>query len=96
MPESKSRKQADAKKKSARKDQERETRAASKRLAPGASWVAPTFVTLLLVGVLWMVVWYITSVTGIRVPLMTDLGNWNMGIGMGLMAASFAVATQWK
>lgn len=96
MPESKSRKQADTKKKSAREAKDREARGNSKRLAPGASWVAPTFVTLLLVGVLWMVVWYITSVTGIEVPLMTGLGNWNMAIGMGLMAASFAVATQWK
>lgn len=96
MPESKSRKQAATKRKSARNAMDREARANAKRLATGAAWVAPTFVTLLLLGVLWMVVWYITSVTGINVPLMTDLGNWNMAIGMGLMAASFAVATQWK
>lgn len=98
MPESKGRKQADIKKKSARKASVNEVRAEKRKtsLSDRRGWVAPTFVTLLILGVLWMVVWYITTSTGVTVPGMTALGNWNLLIGMGLMGASFGVATLWK
>lgn len=62
--------------------------------APGtAPWVIPTLVALLLLGVAWIVVFY---VAGYMIPFMAALGNWNLAIGMGLIAASFIVATQWK
>ncbi|WP_232547370.1 cell division protein CrgA [Propioniciclava soli] len=99
MPESKGREQAELKKKSARKASVNAVRAENRKkqtLSNRRGWVVPTFLTLLLVGVLWLVVYYVTTSTGITVPGMTALGNWNMLIGMGLMAASFAVATQWK
>jgi hypothetical protein len=35
-------------------------------------------------------------VAGQSIPLMSDLGNWNILIGMGLMAAAFGIATLWK
>ncbi|MBK8464039.1 MAG: cell division protein CrgA [Nigerium sp.] len=101
MPESKGRKEAEAKKKSARKAAVTEERAEKKRLqkaglADRRDWVVPTFVALMLFGVLWLVVWYLTSSTGVYVPGMSDLGNWNLLISMGCMAASFGVATLWK
>lgn len=100
MPESKPRKEAEAKKKAARKASTDSERSERKRLTPSLAdrrgWVAPTFVTMMLVGVLWLVVWYITASTGTAVPGMSDLGNWNLLIGMGLMGASFGVATLWK
>ncbi|MFV0452647.1 MAG: cell division protein CrgA [Propioniciclava sp.] len=98
MPESKGRKQAEAKKKSARKERTAKIRSENKRatLTNTRTWVVPTFVTSGLVGILWLVVWYITAATGIAVPFMTDLGNWNMLIGMGLIAGAFAISTLWK
>lgn len=66
------------------------------KLTTTRSWVVPTFLTLLLLGVAWLVVWYLTTSTGITVPVMSTLGNWNMLIAMVLMAGSFGVATQWK
>ncbi|MFT3876056.1 MAG: cell division protein CrgA [Propioniciclava sp.] len=101
MPESKGRKEAAEKKKSARKAAADQERAEQKRLrkaglADRRGWVVPTFVTLMLLGVLWLVVWYLTASTGVYVPGMSDLGNWNLLIAMGAMAASFAVATLWK
>lgn len=61
----------------------------------GASgqWVAPTMVTLLLVGLVWIVVYYIA---GSEIPVMSDLGGWNLVIGMGLITGGFLTATQWK
>lgn len=101
MPESKGRKEAAAKKKSARKAAVVEERAQKQRLgkaglADNRAWVVPTFVTLMLLGVLWLVVWYLTSSTGIVVPGMSDLGNWNLLVAMLLMGGSFGVATLWK
>jgi hypothetical protein len=41
-------------------------------------------------------VYYVTFATNITVPLLTDLGGWNVVIGMGGMAAAFGLATLWK
>lgn len=77
-------------------DKVKRAKKAPKKLATTQSWVVPTFLTLLLLGVSWLVVWYLTTSTGISVPVMSGLGNWNMLIAMVLMGGSFAVATQWK
>lgn len=64
---------------------------------PGSrQWVPPTFITVGLLGVLWLVVFYITASVGIEIPYMTSLGGWNIMIGMGLMASAFGIATLWK
>ncbi len=96
MPESKVRKVAAEKKKQAKFDAAQEKRADKQRhvAAPGSRrWVAPTFITVGLFGVLWLVVYYIASP---YIPFMLQLGNWNIGIGMGCMAAAFGLATLWK
>jgi uncharacterized membrane protein len=56
-------------------------------------WVAPLMVTLFLLGLLWIVVFYITQgdVWGLRA-----LGNWNLAVGFGFITAGFVVSTQWK
>lgn len=48
---------------------------------------------LFLLGVLWLIVYYIA---GNQIPGISNLGDWNILIGMGLMAAGFGVATLWK
>lgn len=97
MPESKLRPAAAAKKKVKRAEEIHERRVErSKSLvaSPAARrWVAPTFITVGLVGVAWLVVYYIG---GEKIPAMAHLGNWNILIGMGLMAMSFVIASFWK
>jgi hypothetical protein len=56
-------------------------------------WVAPTMITLLVLGLVWIVVYYLA---GSDIPLMQDLGGWNLVIGMGLITAGFITATRWK
>jgi hypothetical protein len=34
-------------------------------------------------------------VAGQDIPVMKDLNNWNLLIGMGLIASGFVVSTQW-
>lgn len=93
MPESKVR--PEAKKKAQAKNRTKvEERRAEKKAAPvDRSWVPKVFVPLFLLGVLWLIVYYIA---GNQIPGMKDLGDWNVLIGMCLMAAAFGVATLWK
>ena len=95
-PESRTRKQAADKKKQASAEARVEARKDRQRhvAAPGSRrWVPPAFITVGLLGVLWLVVYYIA---GHLIPFMSDLGGWNVLIGMGCMAAAFAIATLWK
>jgi len=55
-------------------------------------WVAPLMLTCWLIGLAWLVVFYIA---GDKIPFMDDLGNFNLLIGMGLIAIGFVVSTQW-
>lgn len=90
VPESRGRKVAEEKKKLKAKQEARPKRVAK----PGSRrWVPPTFITVGMLGVAWLVVYY---VAGRDIPLMSDLGNWNILIGMGGMAAAFGIATLWK
>ena len=89
-PESRGRKAAEDKKR-AKAQQEAKPK---KVVKPGSRrWVPPTFITVGLLGVAWLVVYYIA---GSDIPFMSDLGNWNILIGMGGMAAAFGIATLWK
>jgi hypothetical protein len=101
VPESKTRKVAEEKKKLKRAQNLVEDRQVKQRrtIMPGQrAWVPPLFITVGLLGVAWLVVYYITSSAGstIQVPLMYDLHNWNILIAMGLIAAAFSLATLWK
>ena len=62
--------------------------------APGVnpSWFVPVMVGLLVVGILWVVVYYITQG---RFPI-EAIGQWNVAIGMGLLMSGFVLATRWQ
>ncbi len=90
MPESKIRKSAAAKKKQRSAAEAK----ASQVKAPGSRrWVPATFITVGLLGVAWLVTYYIA---GPDIPFMAALGNWNILIGMGGMAAAFGISTLWR
>jgi hypothetical protein len=57
-------------------------------------WVAPTMCTLLLLGLLYIVVFYLAGNT---LPVMKDIPDIvNVLIGFGFILAGFAVATRWR
>jgi hypothetical protein len=90
VPESRTRKTAVEKQKL---KAQRESK--PKKIKPPASrrWVPPTFIAVGLLGVAWLITYYIA---GTQIPLMDTLGNWNILIGMGGMAAAFVIATLWR
>lgn len=58
------------------------------------AWLVPTMVGMFLVGLLWIVVFYLA---GSQVPVMRDLSNLvNVGIGFALIGIGFGLATKWR
>ena len=94
MPESRVRKEAKKKKLAKQHHDDAKQRQQTARLASGGrDWVPWVFVPVGLLGVLWMVVW---NLAGRMIPFMQSLGNWNLGISIGLILASLALMTLWK
>ena len=55
-------------------------------------WLVPVMVGCFVLGLLWVVVYYVTQTD---YPI-GAIGLWNMGIGFGLIIVGFALATRWK
>ncbi|MDO5728426.1 MAG: cell division protein CrgA [Actinomycetaceae bacterium] len=55
-------------------------------------WWAPTFVTFLLLGLVWLVVYYMS---GGLYPI-PRVGNWNLAVGLGLMMVGFIMTLRWR
>lgn len=60
--------------------------------APNPVWWAPVMVTLMILGLLWLVVYYLT---GYSYPVQA-WGNWNLAAGFGLLLAGFLMTTNWR
>jgi len=58
----------------------------------GGRWVAPLMLAMFLIGLAWIVVFYVTEGS---LPV-HSIGNWNIVVGFGFIAAGFVVSTQWK
>lgn len=61
-------------------------------LPSNPSWFVPVMCGLMILGVLWVATFYITSG---RWPV-GPWGYWNLGAGMGLIMAGFVMATRWR
>lgn len=55
-------------------------------------WLAPAMVAGFLIGLIWIVVFYITST---RYPI-PSIGAWNMVVGFGFISVGFALSTRWR
>jgi len=55
-------------------------------------WWAPTMVTLMILGLVWVVVTYLLQSSG-PIP---DIGNWNLLIGFGIMMIGFVMTMRWR
>lgn len=82
MPESRARKKADY--------TPPPTRPAGPQTSPG--WYAPVMVALLVLGLLYVVVFYVTDG---KYPI-DPLGPWNVVVGFAVMMVGFVMATRWR
>jgi hypothetical protein len=69
---------------------------APKKKGPSPRWLAPLMLVLFGLGVLWLVVFYITQGSMGGLPVAEDLDNGNLLVGFGFIIAGFALATQWR
>jgi hypothetical protein len=71
-----------------------QSRAARARAAePSPQWFAPLMVALLVLGLVWIVVYY---VAGDKLGFMVDIGPWNFAIGFGAMVAGLVMSMRWR
>jgi hypothetical protein len=59
---------------------------------PNPRWWVPVMLGLMVLGLLWIVVFYISQ-TSYPIP---KIGNWNLAIGFGLLLAGFGMTTRWR
>lgn len=81
MPESKSRK----------KQVESRTRATAEP-KPNPVWYKPVMFGLMVLGLLWILVYYISEA---RFPI-PEISSWNILIGFGIAIAGFLMTTRWR
>lgn len=94
MPKSKVRKKTDAPLRAASSST---STASGRRLGPSPTWYPILMGVVLLLGLAYLVVYYLTSSgTDPRVPLMGDLGAWNFAIGFGVMLLGLIMAVRWR
>lgn len=55
-------------------------------------WWAPTFVTLLIIGLVWLMVYYISEG---RYPI-PQISFWNLVIGLAIMMVGFIMTLRWR
>jgi zinc transporter ZupT len=55
-------------------------------------WLAPLMVTAFLIGLAWIVTFYVSN-TDYPIP---NIHAWNMVVGFGFIAAGFTLATKWR
>lgn len=58
----------------------------------GRRWVAPVMVACWVIGLAWIVVFYLVP----DLKYMREIGNWNLAVGMVLIALGFAFSTKWE
>jgi hypothetical protein len=71
-----------------------QSRTAQARAAqPSPRWYAPLMVTLMVLGLLWIVVFYVAND---KIPFMQTLNGWNFAIGFGAMVAGLVMSMRWR
>ncbi|MDR2453800.1 MAG: cell division protein CrgA [Bifidobacteriaceae bacterium] len=59
---------------------------------PSPAWWAPVMVSVMLLGLVWVVVYYLSSGAWPIGPA----GAWNLAIGFGLMLGGFGMTAGWR
>lgn len=70
---------------------------AARGLTPSPTWYPVVMASVLLLGLAYMVVYYLTSSgQSPHVPIMASLGAWNFAIGFGVMLLGLVMAVRWR
>ena len=70
----------------------RSSSAAEGEAAPNPVWFKPIMIGLMLVGLVWVLVFYLS---GMQYPI-PGIGAWNLVIGFGIAFIGFLMTTRWR
>ena len=68
----------------------------TKKRGPSPRWLAPLMLVLFGLGILWLVVYYLTEARMGGIPGIEDLGDWNLLVGFAFIILGFGLSTQWR
>lgn len=71
---------------------ERPVESGSGESAPNPVWFKPVMFGFMLLGLVWIIVFYVSGTT---LPV-RDLGSWNILVGFGIMFIGFLMTTRWR
>ena len=77
------------------KDNNRRVQDTIKNAKTNPKWFVPLFVSLLIIGLAWVIIFYATSQSGPGYPI-PAIGNWNLLIGFLIMLAGFIMTMWWN
>jgi hypothetical protein len=66
----------------------------SANVKPNPPWFLPVMLGLMLLGLIWIVIFYVTAGNA-RLPI-PALGNMNLLVGFLLIIAGFGMTTRWR
>lgn len=67
---------------------------ASGEEAPNAVWFKPVMFGFMILGLIWIVLYYVTAAT-LALPIQ-QLGQGNIFVGFGLILIGFLMTTRWR
>lgn len=85
----------DVKKQSTDVRKARAERAAARKDAPNPVWFKPVMFGFMLLGLIWIVLYYVTSSMPVPLPV-PAFGSANIFVGFGLVLIGFLMTPWWK
>lgn len=64
----------------------------TRKRGPSPRWVPIASIVLLVVGVAWLVVYYLSQAA---YPI-GGIGTWNLAVGFGMLVVALGLLTQWR
>ena len=77
----------------ARADRSAEARPAAD--APNPVWFKPIMLGLMILGLLWVIVFYLSGGNNVALPI-PGIGAWNLVIGFAIAFVGFLMTTRWR
>jgi hypothetical protein len=69
----------------------------TRQLSPSPTWYPIAMGIVLLLGLAYLVVYYLTSSgTSPHIGFMASLGGWNFAVGFGVMLVGLIMAVRWR
>lgn len=69
---------------------------ARKKKGPSPRWLPPLMLLLFGIGLVWLVVYYVSSGDMFGLPVASGWDAKNLLVGFGFIIAGFGLATQWR